>query len=162
MNSCRLSSDYNVFGYDPEGFLAHLAALFYGPEWRPRISGPRPYYTGVIQPPRYGPPAFHQRACLPEDFVVCLPPHYFGIPSPPYLSAPQNFHPDFASVLKGLQISILQDQMKSKLLLRFSTRYLTIATYSLFCKGHIYMWLSKEVFWYSHRHNLAWIPFQNL
>lgn len=146
MNSCRLSSDYNVFGYDPEGFLAHLAALFYGPEWRPRISGPRPYYTGVIQPPRYGPPAFHQRACLPEDFVVCLPPHYFGIPSPPYLSAPQNFHPDFASVLKGLQISILQDQMKSKLLLRFSTRYLTIATYSLFCKGHIYMWLSKEVF----------------
>lgn len=146
MHSHRTSSDYNVFGYDPKGFIAHLAALFYGPEWRPRILGPRPYYTGAIQPPRYGHPALHQMPCLPEDFVVCPPPLYFGTPSPPYLPPPRSFYPDLAAVSKGLQISILQDQMESALLFRFITSYLTIEAYSLFCEGYIHIRLSEEFF----------------
>lgn len=119
MHSHRVSSDYNVFGYDPQGFIAHLAALFYGPSWRPRILGPRPFYVGTIQPPRYGPPALHQRPCLPENFMPCPPPHYYGTPNPPYLPAPTEYYPDFPGVLKGLQVSISQDQMKGTLALGF-------------------------------------------
>lgn len=117
MPSHRVSSDYNVFGYDPQGFIAHLAALFYGPGWRPRVLGPRPFYVGAIQPPHYGPPALHQRPCLPENFTPCPPPHYYGTPNPPYLPAPTGYYPDFPGVLKGLQVSISQDRMKGTLAL---------------------------------------------
>lgn len=110
MSQPRLSTDYNVFGYDPGGFIAHLAALFYGPDWRPRYLGSRPFYVGVAQPPRYGAPAIHQKAYLPKDFVVCLPPHYYGVPLPPYLPNPTQFHPDFAAVLEGLQCVALMDK----------------------------------------------------
>lgn len=113
----RVSADYNIFGYDPLGIIAHLAAWFYGPGWRPRYLGPRPVFTGPIQPPRYGPPASHQMRCLPKDFVPCPPPHHYGTPYPPYLPSPVNYHPDLASVARGLQTSILLDRMEGVLLL---------------------------------------------
>lgn len=110
----RVSADYNIFGYDPNGFIAHLAMWFYGPTWFPRYLGPRPVYDGAIQPPRYGPPATHQKPCLPKDFTPCLPPYHYGIPYPPYLPAPQSFHPDLASVERGLRCSILLNQMEGE------------------------------------------------
>lgn len=111
----RTSADYNIFGYDPGGFIAHLAALFYGPDWRPRYLGLRPFYVGVAQPPRYGAPAIHQKACLPKDFKACLPPHYYGVPQAPYLPSPTQFHPDFAAVLKGLRCVEALERMEGML-----------------------------------------------
>lgn len=113
----RVSADYNIFGYDPDGFIAHLAALFYGPAWRPRFTGMRSFFVGMAQPPRYGPPAKHQLACLSKDFKACQPPHYHGTPCPPYLPNPENYHPDFITVLKGLQCVAVLDQMKGASLL---------------------------------------------
>lgn len=120
----RVSADYNIFGYDPEGFIVHLAALFYGPDWRPRFLGPRPFYVGGIQPPRYGPPARFQMVCLPDDFEASPPPCYYGTPNPPYLPNPEEFHPDFAAVLEGLQCVVALDQINGKLLLKLITQWL--------------------------------------
>jgi len=39
MNSWRtdtlVDSDYNAYGYDPLGMIAHVCHLFFGPEWQP-------------------------------------------------------------------------------------------------------------------------------
>jgi hypothetical protein len=30
-----INSEYNAFGHDPFGIVAHLCHYFFGPEWRP-------------------------------------------------------------------------------------------------------------------------------
>lgn len=138
MSQPHLSADYNIFGYDPGGFIAHLAALFYGPDWRPRYLGWRPFYeVGGAQPPRYGAPATHQKACLPTDFVACLPPNYYGIPQPPYLPSPTRFHPDFAAVLKGLRCVAVLDQMEGMVSFSWNITLLISFGYSVLCCHHI-------------------------
>ena len=79
----RVDADYNTFGYDPDGWLAHLAAHFFGPDWR----------TAVIRTrlPRYGPPVPHQVSQLPPNFRPQPPPNYYGPSYPSYIEAPRNF-----------------------------------------------------------------------
>lgn len=67
-------ADYNAFGRDPQGRIAYLCALFFGPNYIPLV--PASQFGGRVVPPRYGPPAHYQRACLPQDFVVQSPPNY--------------------------------------------------------------------------------------
>jgi hypothetical protein len=87
-------SDYNIFGYDPEGRLAHIVAHFYGPAWRPQsLTHLRRFEGEVVGPPRYGPPAPHQIPWLSSDYTPQLPPTYHGVPKPPYLPAPIIFDP---------------------------------------------------------------------
>lgn len=85
------SSDYNIFGYDPNGFLAYLCAYFFGPSWRPKTFEHLPQLSGRIFPPRFGPPSPQQTNHLPEDFEENPPPMYYGRPYPPYLPGPQRF-----------------------------------------------------------------------
>ena len=59
-------SNYNAFGYDPDGRVAYLVALFYGPAWRPRATPKQ--FGGPPAPPRFGPPAPYQKTCLPHGF----------------------------------------------------------------------------------------------
>jgi hypothetical protein len=96
-----LVSDYNIFGYDPEGRLAHIVAHFFGPAWQPQSFTHLPCFGGKdLAPPRYGYPAPEQIPHLPEGFVPCLPPYYHGIPRPPYLQGPRKFDPGvFAALL---------------------------------------------------------------
>jgi hypothetical protein len=48
-------TNYNAFGHDPDGWIAHLAAWFFGPKWIPPF--PAQIFAGPPEPPRYGPPA---------------------------------------------------------------------------------------------------------
>jgi hypothetical protein len=59
-------SNYNAFGYDPDGRVAYLTALFYGPDWVPQITLKQ--FGGLPAPPRFGPPAPYQKHCLPPGF----------------------------------------------------------------------------------------------
>lgn len=68
-------ANYNAFGYDPNGFIAWIAAFFYG-KWVP--SCPAQIFGGPPEPPRYGPPAEYQLSSLPEGFVPNAPPSYHG------------------------------------------------------------------------------------
>ena len=97
-----IGADYNAFGYDPQGHVASLAAYFYGPAWVPEDYSHLPSFANIlIQPPRYGAPAPQQLHTLPLDFVMCLPPCYFGPPNPPYLPGPNTFSRDnFAAILR--------------------------------------------------------------
>ena len=84
------AADFNAFGYDPEGFLAHLAAHTYGRHWVPSYNVQQ--FVGRPEPPRYGAPAPFQFACLPANFRARTPPLYYGTPCPPYLSGPRIFN----------------------------------------------------------------------
>ena len=33
-----MCANYNAFRYDPNGLIAHLAAHFYGPRWKPHYN----------------------------------------------------------------------------------------------------------------------------
>ena len=57
-------SNYNAFGYDPDGRVAYLVALFY--DWVPQVTPKQ--FGGPPAPPRFGPPAPYQRGCLPPGF----------------------------------------------------------------------------------------------
>jgi len=59
-------SNYNAFGFDPDGRVAYLVALFYGPDWVPRVTPKQ--FGGPPAPPRFGPPASYQEDCLPPGF----------------------------------------------------------------------------------------------
>jgi hypothetical protein len=59
-------SNYNAFGYDPDGWVAYLAALFYGPDWVPQITPKQ--FGGPPAPPCFSPPAQYQKGCLPPGF----------------------------------------------------------------------------------------------
>jgi hypothetical protein len=109
-------SDYNIFGYDPEGRLAHLVAHFYGPAWMPTSFTHLPdLYGEDLAPPRYGLPAPQQVPCLPANFTPHLPPFYSGIPTPPYLPGPAEFNPKIFDAL--LYHQPVRAQMTEPLLL---------------------------------------------
>jgi hypothetical protein len=84
-------ADYNAFGYDPEGALAHLASHLYGPSWKPSYTVHQ--FVGAAEAPRYGPPAPYQEAYLPADFRPRTPPLYYGHPCPPFIPPPIRFNP---------------------------------------------------------------------
>lgn len=67
-------ADYNTFGRDPNGLIAYLCALFFGPLYVPLA--PPTQFVGRALPPRYGPPARYQLACLPTGFIPQSPPNY--------------------------------------------------------------------------------------
>lgn len=69
-----VGADYNAFGRDPDGRLAYLAAIFYGPLWVPRFTPQQ--FAGPPAPPRYGPPAQYQLQSLPEGFTPNIPLHF--------------------------------------------------------------------------------------
>jgi hypothetical protein len=91
-------ADYNAFGFDPDGFVAHVSAIFYGPQWRPTHVVQQ--FVGIIQPPRYGPPASYQVPLLPPGFQPRTPPEYYGTPHPPYISPPARFDPGWFAALR--------------------------------------------------------------
>jgi hypothetical protein len=110
IDATSLDSDYNAFGYDPIGLVAHLASHFYGPEWRPATYDHIPHLVGKPghrQAPRYGPPAPHQVPHLPTEFQPRPPPEYYGRPCPPYLRAPANFHPNTFAALSFVRVCIV-------------------------------------------------------
>lgn len=82
-------ANYNAFGRDPHGLVAHLAEWFFGPDWLPPF--PRQVFGGRPEPPRYGPPAAYQLDCLPPGFVPNPPPEYFGRPISPFLQPRSDF-----------------------------------------------------------------------
>lgn len=94
------SNNYNIFGYDPNGVLAHLCAYFFGPSWRPTSFKHLPRWKGEVLPPRFGPPGPQQAECLPKGFTENPPPMYYGCPRPPYLPGPRLFDPEAFSALK--------------------------------------------------------------
>lgn len=91
-------ADYNAFGYDPEGVLAHLASHLYGPSWRPRYNVRQ--FVGTRAAPRYGPPAPYQEAYLPANFRPRTPPLYYGRPSPPFIRPPIRFNRNHFAALQ--------------------------------------------------------------
>src|SRR6266478_7759109 len=104
-------ADYNAFGYDPYGFNAHVAALMYGPQWKPTYTVQQ--FVGRIEPPRYGPPAPFQVPFLPLAFQPRKPPQYYGEPHPPYMSPPRRFHPNmFAALRFSRRISVTLHQLE--------------------------------------------------
>ncbi|RDB23628.1 hypothetical protein Hypma_009521 [Hypsizygus marmoreus] len=90
-------ANYNAFGRDPNGRVAYLASFFYGPDYVPAITLQQ--FGGPPEPPRYGPPARYQLACLPPGFQPRRPPNFLdpedpdGVPEPPYLDGPEVFDP---------------------------------------------------------------------
>lgn len=70
-------ADYNAFGRDPHGRLAFLAAFFWGPTYVPQYTIQQ--FAGPPEPPRFGPPAPYQRACLPQGWEPRAPPNFYGV-----------------------------------------------------------------------------------
>ena len=68
-------SNYNAFGHDPDGKIAYLAALFYGPGWVPRVTPKQ--FEGPPALPRFGPPALYQESCLPPRFKPRMHRNYY-------------------------------------------------------------------------------------
>jgi hypothetical protein len=86
---------YNTFGRDPDGQLAYLAMVFWGPDYVPPF--PSQVFGGPPEPPRYGAPAAYQLRCLPSGWVPNTPP---GPPTqPPYLDPPPYFDHELFSGL---------------------------------------------------------------
>lgn len=67
-------ANYNTFGWDPYGCIAYLCTFFFGPKYVPLL--PSSQFGGPPEPPRYGPPAYYQIACLPAGFTPQAPPNY--------------------------------------------------------------------------------------
>jgi hypothetical protein len=96
------SADTNAFGHDPNGFKAHLAALIFGPGYLPDNDDQLPSGDGdgvKALAPRFGGPAPHQIRWLPEGWTPTEPPHFYGVPCPPYLPKPRRFNPDMFAAL---------------------------------------------------------------
>ena len=95
-------ANYNAFGYDPNGAIAYFTTFFFGPDWVPSYTVQQ--FGGPPEPPRYGPPAPYQLACLPRDFVPRAPPNFGGsFPAcPPYLDPPAMFHPSMFAAFMSL------------------------------------------------------------
>jgi hypothetical protein len=91
-------ADYNAFGYDPDGVVAHLASHLFGPSWKPNYTVCQ--FVGFAEAPRYGPPAPYQEAYLPADFRPRTPPLYYGRPYPPFISPPIRFNPNHFAALQ--------------------------------------------------------------
>lgn len=71
------SADYNAFGRDPDGRLAFLAAFFWGRDYIPTFTIQQ--FAGPPEPPRFGPPARYQMACLPPGWKPRAPPKFYGL-----------------------------------------------------------------------------------
>lgn len=97
-------ANYNAFGRDPHGRLAFLAAFFFGPDWVPEYTSQQ--FAGPPEPPRFGPPARYQLACLPPGWKPRAPPNFYGgedAPDPPYLDPPSGvFHPEIFAALQHI------------------------------------------------------------
>lgn len=107
-------SNYNTFGYDPDGRVAYLAALSYGPHWVPRFTPKQ--FGGPPAPPRFGPPAPYQKDCLPPGFKPRMHRDYYkmeaafaatqrvyaetGEDLSDYLDAPEQFDPHIFDAFK--------------------------------------------------------------
>jgi len=92
-------ADYNAFGYDPDGRIAWVSATLFGPDWIPPY--PLQQFVGLLEPPRYGPPARYQRSCLPEGFTPNPPPDFYGYqPSPPYIDPPTPWDPSLFDAIR--------------------------------------------------------------
>jgi hypothetical protein len=105
-------SNYNAFGYDPDGRITYLAALFYGPGWVPRTTPKQ--FGGPPAPPRFGPPAQYQKRCLPPGFKPKMHRDYCEIAAAfatnerakisgvesDYLDSPGDFDPHVFDALK--------------------------------------------------------------
>jgi hypothetical protein len=89
-------ANYNAFGYDPDGSIAGISAMLFGPEWIPPF--PLQQFVGLPEPPRYGAPAYYQRNCLPEGFTPNLPLDIY--PSPPYLDPPTPWDPSLFDAIR--------------------------------------------------------------
>jgi hypothetical protein len=87
-----VDSDYNAYGYDPLGVIAHVCHYFFGPEWQPATQNHLEDLC-ITGQPRYGQPAASQADKLPKSFTPRPPPLYFGTPSPPYATGPLVFDP---------------------------------------------------------------------
>jgi hypothetical protein len=88
----HFESEYNVFGYDPFGAVAHLSHCFFGPEWKPTTYAHLRGLPTITGQPRYGQPAPSQAQLLPTSFTPRPPPLYFEIPSPgSYVDGPLVF-----------------------------------------------------------------------
>lgn len=70
-------ADYNAFGRDPNGWLAFLAAFFWGPGFVPWYTVQQ--FVGRPEPPRFGPPAPYQRNHLPQGWEPRVPPNFYGV-----------------------------------------------------------------------------------
>lgn len=68
------ASDYNAFGFDPNGSINSAVGLLFGPDWRP--DGRVPTYEGSARPaaPRFGPAHATQLGALPAGWT----PRYSG------------------------------------------------------------------------------------
>lgn len=95
-----VDSEYNTFGHDPFGIVAHLCHYFFGPEWRPTTNR---HLIGLPVPkgqPRYGQPSPQQAQLLPVPFTPRPPPLYFGTPSAgSYIDGPIHFDPRIFAAL---------------------------------------------------------------
>ena len=101
-----IESEYNAFGHDPFGVVAHLCHYFFGPEWRPTTNDHLNGLPITKGRPRYGQPSPQQARLLPATFTPRPPPLYFGAPSAgSYIDGPLNFEPRIlaALVLQPLQ-----------------------------------------------------------
>ena len=74
-------ADYNAFGRDPDGRLAYLAAWFWGPDYAPDYTVQQ--FVGLLEPPRYGPPAPYQIASLPPGWKPTPSPYAIRYGAPP-------------------------------------------------------------------------------
>lgn len=82
-------ANYNAFRRDPDGRLAFMAAFFWGCAYVPEYT--RQKFKGPPEPPRFGPPAQYQMACLPQGWVPRAPPNFYGDEEAlegPYLDPP--------------------------------------------------------------------------
>lgn len=80
-NTARCLKDhgpnYNAFSYNPDGWVAYLVALFYGPDWVSWVTPKQ--FGGPPAPPHFGPPAPYQEACLPPGFKPRMHPDFYKL-----------------------------------------------------------------------------------
>ena len=70
-------SNYNTFGYDPDRHIAYFAALFYGPDWVPRITPKQ--FGSPPAPLHFSPPTPYQEDSLPPGFKPRMHHDYYKL-----------------------------------------------------------------------------------
>lgn len=117
-------ADYNALGRDPNGFMTWVVAFFYG-TWLPTTPAHR--FGGPPQPPRYGPPASYQLACLPEGFKPNPPPRFHSydptsrsMDEDEFLEPPEKWTPELFAALR--HTATFEDKGGNCILVRFRFR----------------------------------------
>lgn len=125
-------ANYNALGRDPNGFMTWLVAFFYG-TWLPTTPAHR--FGGPPQPPRYGPPASYQLACLPEGFKPNPPPRFHSheptsasMDQNDFLEPPETWTPELFAALR--HTATFEDKGEFYLWLDFPLRTKTISSFS--------------------------------